>query len=59
MHINKIQYKGIQQRTKKVGRRILKGGALSVAKLIEERAPPLVVELNIFKKAKFMKLIFG
>ena len=41
-----------------MGKRILKGRALSVVKPIEERAP-LVVVLSIFKKAKFMKKIFG
>ena len=42
----------------KVGERILKGGDLSVVKIIEERAPSFVV-FNILKKAKFMKIIFG
>ena len=54
---NKIQYKGINKE-KKVGKRILKGGALSVIELIEEKAP-LAVVLSMFKKAKFMKIILG
>ena len=44
-------------KNKKVGKRILKGGAFSIVKLIEKRAPPCCCA-NIFKKAKFMEIIF-